>query len=332
MRHASALLVGLIAVLTVTPVHAQIDSAATLALGRRYTGLFYADSLVPIWNAMTPEMQQGLGQQSNLGSFREQVVSQLGAETSVTRETLTDTLGVRLYSRVAAFEKGSTPFNVQWTFDRDDRIAGFFIRPAREEAPSKYLTYRTKTDLRLPFTGEWWVFWGGRTIPENYHAFTIDQRFAYDIVIRKGASSHTGTGTDNTDYYCFGQPILAPAAGVVVEAEDGIDDNKPGVMNQTQAMGNHVILDHGNGEFSFLAHFRKGTIKVRDGEKVVAAQELGSCGNSGNSSEPHLHYHLQTTAVFRQGEGLPAQFHGYYADGVLVERGEPHRGQTIRPR
>jgi murein DD-endopeptidase MepM/ murein hydrolase activator NlpD len=92
-----------------------------------------------------------------------------------------------------------------------------------------------------------------------------------------------------------------------------------------------VILDHGNGEFSLLAHLRRGSVAVRPGATVAAGQKLGECGNSGNTSEPHLHYHLQNTAVFGRAEGLPAQFMVYTADGRPVTRGEPVRGQTIHP-
>jgi murein DD-endopeptidase MepM/ murein hydrolase activator NlpD len=64
---------------------------------------------------------------------------------------------------------------------------------------------------------------------------------------------------------------------------------------------------------------------------VQRGEVLGRCGNSGNSSEAHLHYHLQNTPEFNQGEGLPPQFQNYVADGQVVSRGEPIRGQKIRP-
>jgi hypothetical protein len=163
---------------------------------------------------------------------------------------------------------------VQWALAADGTVAGFLVRPQGppqpQEAPSQDLGYRTKTPLRLPFTGEWFVVWGGRTVAENYHAATRDQRFAYDLVILRGGKSHAGDGSANEQY-------------------------------------------------------------AKKGDQVKAGDLLGLCGNSGNSSEPHLHYHLQTTAEFGKGEGLPAQFQGYVADGEDVERGEPRKGQAIRP-
>jgi hypothetical protein len=218
---------------------------------------------------------------------------------------------------------------VQWTLDEQDAVIGFLITPLPSEAPSEYLEYGTKTALRLPFQGEWYVFWGGRKVLENYHAVTRNQRFAYDFLIRKAGLSHTGDGKRNEDYHCFGQPVLAPAAGRVHAVEDGIEDNVPGVMNSREPVGNHVILDHGNGEFSFLAHLRKGSVRVKPGDRAMAG---GVCGNSGNSSEPHLHYHLQNSAEFGKGAGLPAQFVDYSADGQRVDRGEPIRGQVVQAR
>ena len=114
-----------------------------------------------------------------------------------------------------------------------------------------------------------------------------------------------------------------------MSVENGVADNVPGVMNAQVPMGNHVILDHGNGEFSFLCHFRQGTVLVKPGDTVKAGDVLGRAGNSGNSSEPHLHYHLQDSGEFGKGRGLPAPFTGYRADGKPVDRGEPVKGQTI---
>jgi murein DD-endopeptidase MepM/ murein hydrolase activator NlpD len=101
-------------------------------------------------------------------------------------------------------------------------------------------------------------------------------------------------------------------------------------MNSAEPPGNHILLDLGNDEYMFLCHFQNGSIKVKPGDHVRRAQPLGLCGNSGNSSEPHLHIHLQTTANFGAGKGLPLQFEHYEADGKRVDRGEPSKGQQIR--
>lgn len=186
-----------------------------------------------------------------------------------------------------------------------------------------------RTGLRLPFEGEWSVFWGGRTLTENYHRASPGQRYAYDFVITRDGSSHTGEGTTNDDYYCHGMPIFAPATGRVVGAVDGVADNTPGEMNPGQLLGNHVLIDHGHSEFSLLAHLQLGSVAVESGDEVGEGDRVGACGNSGNSSEPHLHYQLQDGPEFGVARSIPAPFHSYSADGHRVDAGEPVRGQTV---
>lgn len=191
--------------------------------------------------------------------------------------------------------------------------------------------YETRTSLRLPFEGEWWVFWGGRSREENYHRASALQRYAYDFVVRRDGSTHRGDGSRNRDFWCEGEPILAPAGGTVVVAGDGVPENVPGEMNDGEKLGNHVVIDHGNGEFSMFAHLQTGSVSVERGEAVEAGTRVGACGNSGNSSEPHLHYQLQTGPDFFESESLPAPFHRYLADGERVDVGEPRRGQSVAP-
>lgn len=192
-----------------------------------------------------------------------------------------------------------------------------------------YLDYETKTDLELPFDDEWWIFWGGRNVSENYHAEYREQRFALDIVQKINGSTHTGNGSQNEDYYCFGKRLNAPGNGKIIDVINNIEDNIPGQFNRDFPTGNRVIIDHENGEFSILAHFKEGSILVSVGDMVVKGQELGKAGNSGNSSESHLHYHLQNTADPFDGEGLPAQFQDYYANEVFVTRGEPVQNEYV---
>ena len=241
--------------------------------------------------------------------------------------------GLMVYSRVARFERYGGPVLVQWAFGAGSEIAGFLVQgmPTDEPAPSSYLDHQTRAALRLPFEGEWTVFWGGRSVEENYHAAYVDQRFAMDVVIVRDGSTHTGDGGKNSDYHCFGQPVLAPGDGVVVAALDGVPDNAPGVFDDEGPLGNYVVIDHGTGEYSFLAHLRQGSVTVQPGQRVSAGDAIGECGNSGRSSEPHLHFHLQDSPEFGVGEGMPAQFLDYWADGELVERGEPVQGQVVAP-
>ena len=127
---------------------------------------------------------------------------------------------------------------------------------------------------------------------------------------------HRRDGSKNEDYFCFGREILAPADGLVVEAIDGVRDNTPGSMNPYCLVGNCVVIQHRTNEFSVLAHFQRGTLAVKSGDRVQRGQLLGKCGNSGNSSEPHLHYHLQHSAIFQDALGIKCVF-----DKVSLIRG-----------
>ena len=212
-----------------------------------------------------------------------------------------------------------------WQF----RAARLWLSWKQKPAPSAFLDYQTRTTLALPFEGEWHVSWGGRTVGQNRHVIAPDQRFAYDFLQLEDGWSFRDSGDKNDLFVCFGKPICAPASGTVVKAGDGVHDNAPGEMNPAQALGNYVILDHGNREFSFLAHLKQGSVAVQTGQRVETGTFLGFCGNSGNSSEPHLHFHLQDTPILFRGNGLPAFFHQYRANGKHIDKGEPIGGQSV---
>jgi len=302
-----------------------------LERGRRYTELFYEGEADRLWAHFTPELRKLFGSPAGVREFAANMRREAGTERGVLDEQAIPWLGGDLYHRSASFSGASGPVWIEWTMSVAGTIEAFEVKPGVPEAPTRSLGYATRTALRLPFTGDWFVVWGGRSTFQNYHAATVDQRFAYDFLVVRDGRTFAGNAALNESYFCFGQPILAPAAGVVRAAADGIADNRPGVMNAREPLGNHVVLDHGNGEFSFLAHLQRGSVAVQPGREVRAGDVVGRCGNSGNSTEAHLHYHLQNTAVFGAGEGLPAPFSSYFANPQAVERGEPTRGQHIRP-
>lgn len=318
----------LFAALVATTVHAS-QPVSPLERGRTYTAWFYAGETDRLWERLSPAMRQTVGSAEAFRAARAEFADQLGAEQELLDEHITRLPPYSLYIRTAIFEKSPEPLQIRWGIDAEGMIAGFVVQSVQEAAASRFLDYETRTPLRLPFNGAWFVYWGGRTIVENYHAAVESQRFAYDFVVERGGTTHSGDGSENDQYFCFDLPVLAPGDGVVVAAQDGVPDNVPGVMNADQPFGNHVIIDHEDGEFSVLVHLQMGTVQVAASDRVRGGDRLGRCGNSGNSSEPHLHYHLQTTATPGDGEGLPAQFNAYRADGVAVPRGEPRQGQTI---
>lgn len=217
-------------------------------------------------------------------------------------------------------------------FDKEGKIAGFSLRPYPPMPPDPKSAYKNKTALRLPFDGEWWVFWGGDTPWQNYHVQSPDQRHAYDFCVWKEGATHHYDGSRNEHYWAWGQPVLAPADATVVAAKDGVKDNVPKMQtfNPSDPAGNHVFLDFGNAEFALIAHLQCGSLRVKTGDRVRRGQILGLCGNSGNTTEPHVHIHLQDrTGLFHGAVGLPLHFCKYIADGHEITSGAPVQGQFI---
>jgi hypothetical protein len=322
----------LVAVATASvAVRAANDDDPVIELGRALTAQFQRGDTTPIWERMTPEMQRALKSPDGLTLFRARVMRDAGDETTLVSERHDSVGNFDTYVRVAHRSRAPMPIVVTWTFDRERRIAGFNIRPQAQPAATPNLDYQTQAQLRLPFDGEWYVFWGGRTLEQNYHIVARDQRFAYDFLVRNGERTHAGDGRRVEDYYCWNRAIRAPAPATIVVAVDQYADNAPGQTDVVHPAGNHVILDIGRGEYALLAHLRHGSVRARSGDRVEAGAELGRCGNSGNTTEPHLHFHLQDSPRFGDGNGLPAFFVDYVANGIPVARGEPVRGQTVSP-
>jgi hypothetical protein len=112
------------------------------------------------------------------------------------------------------------------------------------------------------------------------------------------------------DYYAWDQAVLAPVAGEVVAVVDGLPDNRIGFKDEKNPAGNHVVIKAAADRYVFIAHFKKGSVKVRVGEPVAARRELGRCGNSGNSDCPHIHLHAQDAPTLNEGQGQNMIFKG----------------------
>ncbi|MEA1909743.1 MAG: M23 family metallopeptidase [Patescibacteria group bacterium] len=167
---------------------------------------------------------------------------------------------------------------------------------------------RNTTKLQLPFNDYWLVLWGGDTQELNQHHDVSDQKYAFDFVIVDENNLTHEDSSKNESHYAFGKEVLAPAAGTVIKVIDGIPDNKPGETNENAIAGNVVMINHENSEVSVLAHLKNGSIRVKPDEEVVLGQIIGACGNSGNSTEPHIHYHLQKGINLYSGEGIKCFF------------------------
>lgn len=169
--------------------------------------------------------------------------------------------------------------------------------------------------LLFPLEGTWYVVQGGGRML-NHHAQVPEQRGALDLVALGPRGTRTRPGRDLTAYAAYGRPVRSPCDGRVISAADTVQDQQPGEIRYQPPYGNHVFLDTGR-EIVKLAHLRPGSVTVAKGDIVRAGQLLGEVGNTGNTTEPHLHIHAE-----RDGIGLDLEFTGV--------PGRLHRGRMIR--
>ncbi|MDQ0600649.1 murein DD-endopeptidase MepM/ murein hydrolase activator NlpD [Streptomyces canus] len=189
-------------------------------------------------------------------------------------------------------------------------------------------------EVAPPVTGRWSALNSpaDRTPSHGTHAY--GQTYAIDIVAEPEPGARPGfhalwpLARRNGDFPGFGAPLLAVADATVVRAVDEHRDHLsrtslPGLIylmlvegsvremgGVGRIVGNHVVLDLGDGTFALYAHLRRGSLTVAEGEKVRAGQPLAQCGNSGNSSEPHLHFQLMDGPDPDTARGLPFTWRG----------------------
>jgi hypothetical protein len=186
---------------------------------------------------------------------------------------------------------------------------------------------------RLPSNVPMRVAWGGDDLRVNHHAASPDQRWAYDFIVEPAFLGSPRLA----DYGCFGVPVVAPVSGVVRVAHDGEEDRVPTPgkheINFTAPLGNHVAIAHEEGGYVLVAHLKRGSVVVRQGERVAEGTPIGACGNSGNTSEPHIHVHAQrqdpTGRPLNFSEGLPLFFHQHDGEAMPVGGVRTENGKKI---
>ena len=144
--------------------------------------------------------------------------------------------------------------------------------------------------LRLPFYGTWVVSQGH----DGLLTHKGNWRHGLDFVIlNHEGKQFRDKGDLPEDYFCFDKPVVAPADGYVESIVNDIDDNIIGKPNIRENWGNTVIIKHSPYVFSSLSHLKKGSVTVKEGDRVKHGSLIGKCGNSGRSPFPHLHFQVQ---------------------------------------
>src|SRR5262249_2083650 len=142
--------------------------------------------------------------------------------------------------------------------------------------PSSHDHDSTSLRFRLPLDGPVTVVWGGPTPDVNYHVVAPDQRWAYDLLVTKDGTSFRGAGGSVDDYYSYGLPVLAPAAGTIYATSDGDPDMPIGILGGGRdACGNQVVLEVAPNQFLFLCHLQPGSVAVKALDRVKAGQGIG---------------------------------------------------------
>ncbi|MGA8046477.1 MAG: M23 family metallopeptidase [Dermatophilaceae bacterium] len=200
------------------------------------------------------------------------------------------------------------------------------VRPPRVEDPEPRW-------VDPPVRGRWVGLNSPADKVPSHGVRAYGQEYAIDILhpAPEGVPARLGWGSglrEPETFSCFGEPVHAVADGVVVAADDRLRDQRsrsswPAViwMMTVAALvrelagprfivGNHVVVDHGDGVYSAYAHLRHASVRVAVGDRVAAGQQLAEVGNTGNTSEPHLHVQLMDRPGVNAAAGLPFRWRG----------------------
>lgn len=300
----------------------QTEKEIAKKISSEFEKYYNSDEYQKIFDLFSPEMKSALPIEQTT-DFLKGLKSQAGKIQK--REFVKYEQTYATYK--TTFERAVFAVNI--SLDNNANINGLFVKPFKEENLPKL--ERNKTELILPFKEEWTVTWGGDTKELNYHVESEAQKNAFDLVItdQQGKSFKTD-GKTNEDYYAFGKELIAPCDAEVVLMVDGVKDNIPGELNPIYVPGNTVILKTENNEYLFFAHFKQNSIVVKQGQKVKQGELLGLCGNSGNSSEAHLHFHIQNVEDMNKATGAKCYFDEIIVNGELKKDYSPIKGEKIK--
>ncbi|HET6301180.1 M23 family metallopeptidase [Microbacterium sp.] len=187
--------------------------------------------------------------------------------------------------------------------------------------------------LRFPFTGRWVAQNSPADRVPSHGTTLFGSAYAIDFVMvdeRGRSAPRTARSVFATEpperFIGFGAPILAPIDGTVVDTHDGEPDHEarrspftliPYAFTQARRVsagvagtaGNHVVIAASpTGPYVLLAHLRRGSVRVRAGVVVRAGDQVGECGNSGNSTEPHVHVQASDSADWAAARAVPIGF------------------------
>jgi hypothetical protein len=174
--------------------------------------------------------------------------------------------------------------------------------------------------IEAPLRGDgWWTPNGPSNDATHRRALivlvgklSLTEEFAVDWVkLGPNGATFTGDPLKNESYFAYNQDVLAAAGGRVIDVLDGVAENVPNYypspadLDVDNLAGNHIVEDLGDGRFALYAHLSPGNLRVQVGDVVAPGQVLGRLGNSGNSGQPHLHFHVMDGPQPLGSRGVP---------------------------
>jgi Peptidase family M23 len=215
--------------------------------------------------------------------------------------------------------------------------------------------YGPKTNLNLPLKGKLIVRDGRNFYPDQRGGIAFQSELSKGPIVRSTRYAFNLASVDDNgnmyqtdpfkkeNWYVFGKPVYVPAAGIVVDVQNSIPDNEfsgkvvksPRIPADADPnhLGNYVIIDHGNGEFSMLQNLEQGSIMVRIGQLVGTGQQIGTIGFSGDITFPHLNYRVMNGPKALTAEGIPSYFNNYKlykgSSFILVKRSRIDGGDIV---
>jgi murein DD-endopeptidase MepM/ murein hydrolase activator NlpD len=247
----------------------------------------------------------------------------IGSDIKLAGPILDRNRALLVVEQVFAFRGARDTLRVRVHGNVDGRVAEFTgsIPIKSEFAQNKYI---------FPLRGVWYAGYGASL--HTGHRWAVPEEFALDIAkIGESGLSHKGDGTRFDDYYAYGADVLAAADGRVTSAANDQQEDPSAMQrpNETQEAyfarlqkeqaerlakgltaitGNYVMIDHGKNEYSLYAHLKPGSVRVHVGDQVKAGDMIGKLGSSGNSTEPHLHFHVCDKPDPLMCAGIPVNF------------------------
>jgi murein DD-endopeptidase MepM/ murein hydrolase activator NlpD len=224
------------------------------------------------------------------------------------------------------FEVKGQPQNVRVRVEGVDSSG----QTVRAEGSIPISVFQSATEYDFPLHGTWYI--GASGTLHSHHRWAAMEEFALDIIQLGNASKTYKTkGLTSQDYFAFGQDVIAVADGTVVEVLDQYSDNDAKLKQENEAYdqydqriqseqmqalqqnpysvaGNYIVIRHSDNEYSMYAHLKKGSLKIKKGDVVKQGQVIASVGNTGSSTEPHLHFQIQDSSDPLRSRALPVRF------------------------